>query len=518
MSTWKTAVLDDRGERLAVFDDSHSAYEWAVAHGFSEIYAEEILAERVGTRAQNPLGEAGPRQAWASLGNLRVSWSEVERLTLEDAYQRILRLRVPKVVGGRLSAQTEVLWPFTRITAGKLVTVKRWQTPHGMAKHLLADNDKLAKRHPAQPARVAGLSLLPAFEPARKLIGRVPILRESTTFCIGSNPECRASCLVFSGRNEIDPHNTRVKTAKAGSLLADPIAFCRILVESVRVWQGQWPAHARKRLQPFVRLNVFSDLPWELIFPELFVRAPGVMFYDYTKIPFRPEACEEAQRVAGVPVFPFPANYDLTFSASGTNDSDAYAEWSHGRRVAVVFDTDRHVLPQWYEPPFAPVSIPVIDGDQSDVRPLDPSATALEHAREQLGAWTLSMTESQREKRQRAITKLAYKLTFGGRAPLRYTDYPARGPAIVGLSYKAPMMPVRRAEAEAEQEKGRARGKRSETKRAFLVSVIERGKMVIAPGCPKTVTFTSPVIPSSQPGIRDLELDEQRFMLAAKRR
>jgi hypothetical protein len=98
-----------------------------------------------------------------------------------------------------------------------------------------------------------------------------------------------------------------------------------------------------------VRLNVFSDIPWELVFPELFEIVPGV-YYDYTKVPWRTPA----------------PNYDLTFSYSGRNFGQMQEELERGRRVAVVFLAKRHKLPSTF------MDMPVVDGDISDARPLDP--------------------------------------------------------------------------------------------------------------------------------------------------
>jgi hypothetical protein len=116
--------------------------------------------------------------------------------------------------------------------------------------------------------------------------------------------------------------------------------------------------------------------------------------------------------------------------------------------------------------------------------------------------------------------KRAYTLTFGrGGAPVHYRDYPKIGPTIIGLTYKAPLKAEQRGLAEAAQTKGAKREGRSKTKRAFLVAVKREGRMVMAPGCPKTVTFTPPVVPSSQPGVLELDADEESILRpAAKRR
>lgn len=101
-----------------------------------------------------------------------------------------------------------------------------------------------------------------------------------------------------------------------------------------------------KGLTAAVRLNVFSDLPWErLIDLEEF---PTVQFYDYPKIP----------RCLGRT----PDHYYLTFSLSETNEPDAGKALDSGFNVAAPF-RDR---------PARYMGRPVIDGDAHDLRFLDP--------------------------------------------------------------------------------------------------------------------------------------------------
>jgi hypothetical protein len=103
---------------------------------------------------------------------------------------------------------------------------------------------------------------------------------------------------------------------------------------------------------PMVRLNGTSDIRWEREAPEVFAEFPSVQFYDYTKIPTRRD---------------LPANYHLTFSYSGANER--YREFwraavDAGLNVAVVFRKD---LPDTF------LGLPVVNGDESDIRPYDPT-------------------------------------------------------------------------------------------------------------------------------------------------
>ena len=109
-------------------------------------------------------------------------------------------------------------------------------------------------------------------------------------------------------------------------------------------------AAKRKNATPAVRLNTLSDIPWEKTFPELWQLFPGVVFYDYTKNPFR-ESTEE---------------YHLTFSRNEINEQ-LMREAVQGANLAVVFDTKKgDPLPETWH------GLPVIDGDTHDNRFADP--------------------------------------------------------------------------------------------------------------------------------------------------
>jgi hypothetical protein len=105
------------------------------------------------------------------------------------------------------------------------------------------------------------------------------------------------------------------------------------------------------KMTPCFRLNGTSDLPWlSLYFAEKF---PDIQFYDYTKIP------EPWKRIRD--------NYHITFSLSENNFSDAINTLNHDMSVAVVFDTKKDInLPTSWK------QYPVVDGDDNDLRFLDP--------------------------------------------------------------------------------------------------------------------------------------------------
>ena len=118
----------------------------------------------------------------------------------------------------------------------------------------------------------------------------------------------------------------------------------------------------RESFKLVVRLNGTSDIRWESIpvnrarnIMELF---PDIQFYDYTKIPNRRD---------------IPENYDLTFSYSGV---PAYAPYvrqaiASGARIAVVF-RNRAIVDAMLANGESFMGLPVVDGDDSDIRHLDP--------------------------------------------------------------------------------------------------------------------------------------------------
>lgn len=110
-----------------------------------------------------------------------------------------------------------------------------------------------------------------------------------------------------------------------------------------------------------VRLNMFSDIPWEHF--GVIDAHPGIQFYDYTKNPRRWGAVRP--------------NYWVTFSFDGQNWEAAERILNAGGNVSVVFYDDspgakcgkaahRQSLPDYW------AGFRVIDGGKTDWRPDDP--------------------------------------------------------------------------------------------------------------------------------------------------
>jgi hypothetical protein len=90
----------------------------------------------------------------------------------------------------------------------------------------------------------------------------------------------------------------------------------------------------------------------------VFAAFPEVQFYDYTKILGR--------KVKDI------ANYSLTFSAADGNDTDVLRAIAEGLNVATVFGIKKTLpMPETYN------GLPVFNGDESDLRFLDPKGVVV---------------------------------------------------------------------------------------------------------------------------------------------
>ena len=122
----------------------------------------------------------------------------------------------------------------------------------------------------------------------------------------------------------------------------------------------------RMNLIPVFRLNGTSDLAFEKhevvrngkFFRNIFAAFPEVQFYDYTKILGR--------KVVDI------TNYHLTFSAADGNDADVAKAIQQGYNVATVFGIKKTLpMPETY------MGLPVFNGDESDLRFLDPKGVVV---------------------------------------------------------------------------------------------------------------------------------------------
>jgi hypothetical protein len=171
---------------------------------------------------------------------------------------------------------------------------------------------------------------------------------------------CVNGCLNTAGRGAFNSVQA-ARLAKTSRFFHDRQDFMLDLVKSIEFLQRK---AAKENMIPLVRLNGTSDIRWEDIFFDctfafgkvrrvnIFEVFPDVQFYDYTKIANRKD---------------IPSNYDLTFSYSGKAEFLPFVKiaMKAGLRIATVF-RKREDIPSEF------LGLPVIDGDDSDVRHVEP--------------------------------------------------------------------------------------------------------------------------------------------------
>lgn len=321
-----------------------------------------------------------PAKAMKATGLPRIDFDRAMRMTTAEAHKLLL---------------PHMLYEYESVkeaNRGALVEVRAYDTPAGLADALISQNakmekgSKLARGGAVPPGLSKGPGLLPHAEALK--YGRFSMAK-TVGICVGSSSACRALCLVNTGQNALSHAPTLAKLARTKGLYAEPEAWVRMFVESIR---KHVEGCRSKGFIPYVRPNVFSDIPWELQCPEIFqlfrdrrmaekyaetsrsksLYAPDLIFYDYTK-------------VAGRDVSMHP-NYDLTFSFSGDNWDACDWELDHGKRLAVVV---------WVEKPckgkqrlegakncnrasdYTFLGREMLDGDDHDFRNLDPAGSVI---------------------------------------------------------------------------------------------------------------------------------------------
>lgn len=162
--------------------------------------------------------------------------------------------------------------------------------------------------------------------------------------CPKSTPGCRDSCLNTAGRGRFSTvqASRQKKTEEYSTTRHD---FIEQLVKEAK---SLAKTAKRKGLTPCLRINGTSDIP--LLARTVAAQVPEIQLYDYTAIP------EPWKRTL--------PNYHLTFSRKENNWKDCVEALEHGINVAVVFEG---VPPATYE------GYPVVNGDEDDLRFLDPS-------------------------------------------------------------------------------------------------------------------------------------------------
>lgn len=184
-------------------------------------------------------------------------------------------------------------------------------------------------------------------------IALAPSTASGYQVCSSASKGCSSKCLHFQGHGRIFPSIPAARVAKTIALFEERDWFADML-------SFQLTAISRRAEQErfiiALRPNLLSDILWERIFPWMFTEFSDVQFYDYTKHFARMLAWCRGE---------LPPNYHLTFSRSENNHEDAIRVLQAGGNVAVVFRDKTHPK-KWNRSP-------VVNGDETDLRFLDPA-------------------------------------------------------------------------------------------------------------------------------------------------
>jgi hypothetical protein len=176
-----------------------------------------------------------------------------------------------------------------------------------------------------------------------------PYKLSGKNFCPSASPGCVKSCLFTAGRGAMSSVE-EARQARSELFIKDRQTFLEIVRQDIRRHIKRCKRNGKL---PAVRMNGTSDLPWEAF--RIMQEFPSVQFYDYTAIHTRAEAS------VAHPVW--PKNYHLTFSRKENNEGKALELFGRGVNVAVVF---RKTPPKTWK------GLPVFNGDNTDLRFLDP--------------------------------------------------------------------------------------------------------------------------------------------------
>jgi hypothetical protein len=180
---------------------------------------------------------------------------------------------------------------------------------------------------------------------------------------------CTAACLNTAGRGGMfkKGENTNIiqqaRIRKTKMFFENRAQFLADLVKDIELAIKQ---SEKKGLIPVFRLNGTSDLSFEKyevvrngrLYRNIFSAFADNIFYDYTKVLGR--------KIANIP------NYSLTFSAADGNDNDVKKAIAQGYNIATVFGIKKTLpMPDTY------MGLPVFNGDESDLRFLDPKGVVV---------------------------------------------------------------------------------------------------------------------------------------------
>ena len=175
---------------------------------------------------------------------------------------------------------------------------------------------------------------------------------------MAATAQCHKACLFTAGRGAMS--NVMLSRLRKTLFFNQyPELFMLQLEREIMTLRAK---AKRDGFKLIVRLNGTSDIRFENI-PVLWARNimglfPDIQFYDYTKLANRKNV---------------PENYDLTFSYSGVPEyqSQVAKAIAAGERIAVVF-RNRAIVDAMLANGESFMGLPIVDGDDSDIRHLDP--------------------------------------------------------------------------------------------------------------------------------------------------
>lgn len=254
-----------------------------------------------------------------------------------------------RVSAGTAIPRTSIKPPPLVVTLPDINTVPEvWRGARYVLRRLLGSGDsnpKLRKSNAAgTPFQTWGLAMAPARESGYQL-------------CSSSSAACRVACLYRQGHSRADTTIAACRIAKAVAWKEHRDWFVQQLTHELRTIERRAD---RDGFEVAVRLNLTSDVMWEREIPELFSRFTTFQAYDYTK---------HFPRMMRYTRGDLPPNYHLTFSRSEDNEMQCREVLAAGGNVAIVFRS-RQFPPRY-------LGFPVIDGDETDLRFLDPSGVVV---------------------------------------------------------------------------------------------------------------------------------------------
>ncbi len=191
--------------------------------------------------------------------------------------------------------------------------------------------------------------------------------------CPKATVGCATACLNTAGRGGMFKKGESTNTIQMARIRKTQLffnnrdEFMSLLVKDILLAIKQ---SKRLDLVPVIRLNGTSDISFEkypvsmggIQYNNIFEAFPNIQFYDYTKILGR--------KVNNI------SNYSLTFSAADGNDNDVNEAIKQGYNIAMVFNLKKTLsMPDYHI--IGGRAVPVFNGDESDLRFLDPKGVVV---------------------------------------------------------------------------------------------------------------------------------------------